>query len=93
MNLVPDEKFKDPVWESSDRRKLPVRAIEDTHLANIIYHCRVLKYHPNIIFMFECEAQDRGLTPEFLARAPIPFRRVNGTWRTPDYTDVNDPLI
>lgn len=74
--------FREVKWETANGRVLPIREVEDTHLANIILHCqnKPSVYGEDLVTMLKQEATSRGLTDYFLSRAPIPYRRSTGKW-------------
>jgi len=80
MNL---ETFRKRRWLSADGRSTPIGELSDTHLANIITHCKEQfeNYGQRLISLLEQEAASRKLTAAFLSRAPIPWQDVDGKWK------------
>lgn len=71
-------------WRTLDGRTIPIRCLSDTHLANIIrwvsgWEQDELKAH--LVEALTTEAKTRGLTDEFISRAPIPWQDVDGKWK------------
>jgi hypothetical protein len=68
-------------WTDFRGRVIPLPALEDDHLANILRwvmdHAK--DYPPDIYAALWAEAERRNLPAEFLAAAEIPYR-INGVW-------------
>jgi len=74
---------RDTIWGTLDGRRIPIRCLGDAHLANVIHHVGCGGHFNGPLFaVLLKEANDRGLTEEFLGRAPIPFQDVDGKWKT-----------
>lgn len=69
------------VWTTFDGRKVPLKDMEDTHLANVIAYLvkRDFLGDQEILAICRQIAQRRKLTDRFLDRAEIPYR-INGEW-------------
>lgn len=77
------ELFRETYWGSTDGRQTKIKDLEDTHLANIIYHCKrdPQTYGIRIMSLLEEEARSRNLSQAFLNRAPIPWKDADGKWK------------
>lgn len=70
-----------------------VKGVSDEHLANTIQW--LFRYKPDLQELnqeFVQEAKDRGLTPDFLARAPFPYKDGLGNWLVWNY-ETHEPMI
>lgn len=77
------EQFRESFWGSTDGRQTKIKDLEDTHLANIIHHCKQdpYVYGNRMIKYLMMEAEHRNLTQAFLSRAPIPWKDTDGKWK------------
>jgi hypothetical protein len=71
---------RDTEWGCQDGRWIKIRDLEDTHLANIIKHLEIYGYNDGLRDVMIEEAVARGLKPEFLERAHIPYKNSEGKW-------------
>lgn len=74
---------RDTTWGTLDGREIPIRCLEDTHLANIIawVTARPFSYRAELLTVLKKEAKIRKLSQEFLDGAPYPFKDVDGKWK------------
>ena len=74
---------RDTTWGTLDGREIPIRCLEDTHLANIIAWVsdRPFSYRAELLSVLKKEAKLRKLGQEFLDGAPYPFKDVDGKWK------------
>lgn len=74
---------RDTTWGTLDGREIPIRCLDDTHLANIIAWVkdRPLNYRYELLAVLKKEAKIRKLSQEFLDGAPYPFRDIDGKWK------------
>lgn len=84
---------RDTIWYTNDGKAIAVRDLEDTHLANLIRFLHESPYHDEwkrkgeFINVLMDEVQARGLLPQFLDRAPIPYKDEQGNWRLWSFTE------
>lgn len=71
---------RDTVWGTLDGRRIPIRCLSDTHLANVINHLSN-RNNDELLTVMIAEATERNLSKEFLASAPIPWQDVDGKWK------------
>lgn len=71
---------RDSEWTTYDGRRVKVRDMDDTHVANLIKHLYTYKINPMFLSLMLREAAERGLTFQFLDRAHIPFKDPEGNW-------------
>jgi hypothetical protein len=80
------ELIENLMWTTLDGRTLPISCVTDLHLANIVSH--VAKYEQRIgratLNTVIMEAVKRGLSSEFLTKAPYPWQDVDGKWKVLD---------
>lgn len=74
---------RDTTWGTLDGREIPIRCLDDLHLANIIAWVsdRPGNYRYELLTVLKKEAKLRKLSQEFLDGAPYPFKDQDGTWR------------
>ena len=75
---------KDTIWETHDGCEIPLGMLDDIHIANILdfmkqIHGELIFDDPIYSFLLDL-AKERGLEPESLDRAQIPYRNKNGKW-------------
>lgn len=76
---------RDTLWGTLDGKKIPIRCLEDTHLANIYHHVhRYGRYDQEFIDFLKEEAKIRKLSEEFMTGAPYPWQDVDGKWKKLD---------
>ena len=70
------------VWTTYEGRQIPLKEIEDMHLANIIKWVEERRhfYEEETIETFKKEAKERGLPDWFLEKAPYPHKNIKGKW-------------
>jgi hypothetical protein len=82
LGLIPSERriSEDNEWTNYEGRKVPLKSLEDTHLANIIAWVNKHSYvYPLELLVVLTEIADkRGLSPEFLAGAEYPYKNEAG---------------
>ena len=74
------------IWTTHEGRRIRFKDLEDTHIANILHYRKCC----NGLFSFSKDevtqylkrlAKKRGLTKEFLEKAPYPFKDTRNRWR------------
>lgn len=77
-------------WITAEGKKIAIKDLVDTHLANVIHHMTKSPWSYNFTISdvnpFLREAKKRKLTKAFLERAPIPFKhKKDKKWKLYDY--------
>ena len=83
---------RNTIWTTFDGRKIRVKDMADSHIANLIMFLTNYAFHPaqGMIPVLREEARRRGLTEEFLTSGPYPHES-NGQAVIWDY-DENQPV-
>jgi hypothetical protein len=70
------------IWTTYEGRQIPLKKIEDMHLANIIKWVEDRRhfYEEETLETLKEEAKERGLPDWFLERAPYPHKNIKGKW-------------
>lgn len=80
---------RDMEWQTHLGNYVTIRGMEDSHLANTIQFLTHYTRHPANIYgqlpVLREEAKLRGLSDEYLARAPFPYKDGKGNWIVWDY--------
>src|SRR5258708_6627760 len=80
---------RDSEWQTHLGNKVTIRGMEDSHLANTIQFLTHYHNHPangyGQVEALKEEAKLRGLSDEYLARAPFPYKDGRGNWIVWDY--------
>lgn len=68
-------------WQTHLGNVVTIEGMEDSHLANTIQFLghRISKNHSTMKALYD-EAKLRGLTQEYLDRAPFPYKDGKGNW-------------
>jgi hypothetical protein len=93
---------RDTIWTALDGRKIPIHALTDVHLANVIHNLKrtmsvVLHTRPKLKPEYEQllealyeETRIRNLSQSFLDAAPHPWQDDDGKWKIDiEYDDEN----
>jgi hypothetical protein len=81
---------RDTYWQSQHGELVKVRHLKDTHLANILVWVENNpRYEAEFVKVLKDETVLRGLSPEFLGRAMIPYRHDNKWMLTVDPTSLD----
>lgn len=81
-------------WKTHLGTTVTIEGMEDEHLANTIQFVSyyVNYYSKSLLDVFKKEAKNRGLTKEFLNRAPFPYKDGKGSYIIWDY-EIGAPKI
>ena len=69
------------IWTTYEGAQIRFRDLEDTHIANIL-HFRKHSWNneDSLCVYLRKMAKERGLTEEFLKRAPYPYKNMDNRW-------------
>lgn len=72
-------------WTTHEGRSIKLKDLDDTHLANIVYHTKKYEHwysnYPKVRKYLERLSRKRGLKQEFLDGAPYPYKGLNNKWK------------
>lgn len=80
------------LWQTHLGLTVSIEGIEDEHLANTIQFATFYRLKTSLIIALKQEAERRGLTKEYLTRAPFPYKDGVGNWIIWDYEN-NKPRV
>jgi hypothetical protein len=67
--------------------------MDDTHVANTIQYLETYELNPLFLVALLKEANKRGLGPEYLAKAPYPYKDGKGNWIVWDYENDGPKVV
>ena len=80
-------------WRTHLGIMVTLDGIADEHLANLVQYLHHYKFPRTVLREVFAEVKRRGLTKEFLARAPIPYKDGVGNWIVWDYETGRQKIL
>jgi len=86
------ELSRDSLWGCNDGRRIKIKDLEDTHVANIIDWALKTGYpESKLIRIMKKELKIRGISHKFSDRSQIPYKNQSGKWEIWNF-DTNEPM-